>query len=144
MKSSKQEECVSWQFVRFLTRQVRCDLWVIEVWPVYSKHALTAFNSESEQSWKECRNHKTWNRKHKQFTIITNINWKTKSNWNVSKINTDSTRLRVHRKPSRHKIRGDTRSYKWLEASQRQNGSWVLKFWCPTGCNGSEGRLYGL
>ena len=36
--------------------------------------------------------------------------------------NIDSTRSRVHRIPSRHMFRVGTRPYKWLEASQRQNG----------------------
>ena len=41
-------------------------------------------------------------------------------------------------------FRVGTRPYKWLVASQRQNGSCCLKNWCLVGCNGSEGRLYGL
>ena len=34
---------VSWQFVRFLTRQVRCDLWIIEIWPVVQQTCTASF-----------------------------------------------------------------------------------------------------
>ena len=141
-----EQEDVSWQFVSFLTRQVNWDLWIIEVCEL--KACTCKVQTQTWNLHSQCSNLWRTQTMHSKKITLNSISKEIKRR-RPKKSNvflTTQTRhgKRVHRLPFSHKFRVDTRSYKWLEASQRQNGPWVLKFWCPTGCNGSEGRLYGL
>ena len=118
---------VSWQCKSFLTKQVRCDLWNIENDLLYSKHAKRASNQNLstlhiQVTSKQMTLNQTQIRSQSQHAAKRNRKEERKfiKFW-INNI--DSTRSRVHRIPSRHMFRVDTRSYKWLEASQRQNGS---------------------
>ena len=55
----------------------------------------------------------------KKTSKFVNTDWKTTND------------RRVHRLPARHMFRVGTRPYKWLEASQRRNGSWLLNKLTP-------------
>ena len=125
IETSKQEEkspdkvTVSWQ---------PSEMWSVETFVVQQivkkslKRIWALYTSKSQES--------------NDMSLFHNHNMQQKENEEEGNIRTsncklnniNSTRSRVHRIPARHMFRVGTRPYKWLEASQRQNGSWVLKF----------------
>ena len=128
---SKQEEkgpdkvTVSWQ---------PSEMWSVETCVVH-QFVKKKGQSDSEQSPQA--NHKSQASNEKSFIHNDNIQQreieKERKNrtFNCKFNNIDSTQTRVHRKPARLIFRVGAGPYKWLEASQRQNGSWFLKILMP-------------
>ena len=113
--------------------KVRVSWQPSEMWSVENICCTANLQSESEHSTQA--NHKQAKTCHS--VTIHNMqqrenekegNFRT-SNYKFNNIN--STQSRVHRIPARHMFRVGTRPYKWLEASQRRNGSWFLNKLMP-------------